>query len=187
MSDLAAFSSGLRELIGDADGMRPLLCSGNPLRCTVALVGANPGRSAPFWRFWSDEIGVDKNGWLTAYLQEHGRFRRSRAAIERFVPLINGPVVELNAHAKQSPRLVDLGKIHRTTDVLMYVMERIRPRVAVCAGSDALRAVEGLGSNWGMDIVPAKHFIYWGRDAERELAARVNAVLAQPDIQHEPT
>lgn len=177
MAKLAEFASELRELIGDADGMRPFLCSGNPLKCTVAVVGANPGKTAAFWRFWTDEAGVDKNGWLTAYLQEHGRYRRSRAAIERFVPLIEAPVIELNAHAKQSPRLADLARHHRTTDVLAYVMARVRPQVAVCAGADAFRAVQALRADWTMRIIQAKHFIYWGRDAERELAERVNALL----------
>lgn len=144
----------------------------------VAVVGANPGKSASFWDVWTDEFGVDKTGWLAAYLQKHGRYSRSRAAIERFVPLVHGRVIELNAHAKQSPRLADLDQLHRTTDVLTYVMKSVRPKVAVCAGADACRAVEALEHDWDMEIVKAKHFIYWGREAEKALAEQVNLLLA---------
>jgi hypothetical protein len=71
--------------------MRPLLCDGNPLTYTVALIGANPGTTTSFWTYWSDEEGMDRRSWIDAYkLQHGGKFNRSRAAIERFVPLVSG-------------------------------------------------------------------------------------------------
>lgn len=175
---LEEFSKELRHLLGEADGIRPLLCDGDPFQCAVALVGANPGTTTPFWPYWSDEHGVDKAGWLRAYRDQHdGKYGRSRKAIERFVPLVNAKVIELNAHAKQSARLAQLARQHRTTDVLGFVLSAVRPKVAVCAGADAYRAVTALANTWPMEVIEVKHFIYWGHDMENELAGRVNALL----------
>jgi hypothetical protein len=176
--ELAKFASGLRRLVGEAEGFRPLLCNGSPLDAVVALVGANPGTTTPFWPFWSDDAGVDKQGWLEAYRRQHGgKFGRSRAAIERFLPLVQAPVIELNAHARQSRRLAELGREHRTTEVLAYILHSVRPKVALCAGADAYRAVAALGADWPMQVLQAPHFIYWGREREERMASEVNAFL----------
>lgn len=175
---LSEFSTEVRRLVGDAVGLRPFLCDGDPYGCTVAVVGANPGTTTPFWPFWSDERGLDKAGWLRSYREQHdGKYGRSRAAIERLLPQVNAKVIELNAHAKQSDRLAQLGREHRTTDVLGFVMATVKPVVSVCAGADAYRAVSALSVDWPMEVIEVKHFIYWGRDMERELAARVNGLL----------
>jgi hypothetical protein len=177
-NDLAHFSFELRKLVGDAQGVRPLLCRGDPFACQVALVGANPGTTTPFWPYWSDMVGMDKDGWLEAYQKQHGgRYGRSRAAIERFLPAINAPVIELNAHATQSARLAQLAASSRTVDVFTYIFTAVRPRVVICAGSDAKKAVAELRVDWPVRVLEAPHFIYWGRERERLLAAEVNAAL----------
>jgi hypothetical protein len=176
--ELARFSSKLRDLLGNAESVRPLLCTGSPTDCEVALVGANPGTTTPFWPYWSDSHGMDKDGWLCAYREQHGgKYGRSRAAIERFVPLVHGRVIELNAHVKQSARINQLTTEHRTTIILDYILGVVRPRVAICAGTDAARAVAEIRHAWPMTVINAPHFIYWGRERERELANEVNAVL----------
>lgn len=180
-SDLATFSSELKRLVGDVEGFRPLLCRGNPFACQVAIVGANPGTRTPFWPYWSVSHGVDKDGWLQAYRDGHGgKYGRSRAAIERFLPLVNSPIVELNAHAKQSTRLADLASEHRTSEVLQFVLRVVRPKVVVCAGVDALKAVNEVRADWPITVIEAPHFIYWGRERERQLANAVNDSLAGP-------
>lgn len=176
--NLAEFSSQLRRLIGDSVGIRPLLCDGSPFGCQVALIGANPGTTTPFWPFWSDARGADKRGWLQAYRDQHnGRFGRSRAAIERLLPQIQCRVLELNAHAKQSARLAVLPLADRTTEVLEFVLRQVRPRIALCAGADAFRAATAIHADWPMHKIEAPHFIFWGREREADLAARVNALL----------
>jgi hypothetical protein len=172
-----SFASRLRDLVGAAEGMRPLLCDGNPLTCTVALVGANPGATVPFWPFWHDEHGMDRRGWIDAYRQLHGTFRRSRAAIERLVPQIAARVIELNAHAVRSDRLAGLSHSNRTTDVLAFVLEAVRPIVIVCAGRTATRVVRQVTIGWQPKIVEATHFIYWGEESERRLIIEINDLL----------
>ena len=121
---------------------------------------------------------MDKEGWLQAYRQQQGgKYGRSRTAIERFLPLVNAQVIELNAHAKQTARLAQLTVKDRTTEVLEYLLRSVRPRVALCAGSDAAKAVIETRGDWSMKVIEAPHFIYWGRDRERQMAAEINACL----------
>lgn len=56
---MKAFAAKLREHVGKTEGTRPLLCDGNPLTCTVALVGANPVRS-----LGSGRSGATRAGWI---------------------------------------------------------------------------------------------------------------------------
>ncbi len=172
------FSARLRELLGDAKEMRPLLCDGNPLACSVAVVGINPATTTPFWPYWSDDQGMDRSSWIAAYKAQHsGKFSRSRAALERFVPQVAAQVIELNAHEKQSKRLANLEREHRTTSVFEFVLGAVKPRVILCAGVAASDAVRGLSLPWLPNLVRARHFIYWGREYERELAAQTNLLL----------
>lgn len=175
---LAHFASRLQVLVGDAADMRPLLCDGDPYECRVALVGANPGTTTPFWPFWSDERGCDKAAWLKEYRERHdGKYGRSRAAIERLLPQIRAKVIELNAFAKQSGRVGDLAAEHRTSEVLQFILDQVKPVVAICAGADAHRAVLACAITRPMQVIAAKHFIYWGQATEADLARRVNTAL----------
>ena len=47
----------------------------------------------------------------------------------------------------------------------------------VCAGAYALRAVRARRWDWDPAILEAKHFIYWGKATETQLAAEVNRLL----------
>jgi len=185
---MKSFAESLRSRAGTAEGTRPLLCAGNPLTCSVAIVGANPRTTTPFWKFWSDERGMDRAAWIAAYKAQHGgKFNRSRAAIERFIPQVKARVVELNAFSAQSERLANLDRSRRTPDVLRFVLEAVEPKVIICAGVNALRAVHAMDLSWFPGVVPAKHFIYWGKESERKLAAEVNRWLKSHDTsKHSP-
>jgi len=175
---MKSFSANLRKLVGDAKTMRPLLCEGNPLTCKVALIGANPGTTTSFWKFWSDQRGMDRQGWIEAYKLEHGgKFNRSRAAIERFVPLVAARVVELNAHEAYSKRMAALPIPLRTTEVLAFALGAVRPKVIICAGVNASKAVRDMTLPWHPKVLNERHFIYWGKESERQLAAKVNRLL----------
>ncbi|MDO8450345.1 MAG: hypothetical protein Q7T10_16220 [Rhodoferax sp.] len=175
---MAEFSSALRALVADAPEMRPFLCMGNPLACNVAVVGINPAATTPFWPFWTEDKGLDRASWINEYKALHnGNLSRSRAALERFVPQVTNRVIELNAHAKQSKRLSNLKGEHRTTAVLEFMLGVVQPAAILCAGTSALKAVRSLSLPWAPTIIEARHFIYWGREYERELAEQVNSLL----------
>jgi hypothetical protein len=179
---LSQLSGELRRLIGANEGVRPFVCNGDPLTCQVAIVGANPGTTTSFWPHWSDERGMSKEAFLEEYRRLHGgKYNRSRAAIERFVPLVKARVIELNAHGKQSPRLKELAAAHRETSVLEFMLHAVRPRVVFCAGADAMKAVKAVKAEkvgWQMKINAAKHFIYWGREREKRMAQEINDYLS---------
>jgi hypothetical protein len=178
--EISEFSKTLRVLTAGATDIRPLLCAGNPLTCSVAIVGINPAAKTPFWPYWSEKTGMDRGSWLQEYKALHdGKVSRSRAALERFIPQVTaGRVIELNAHAKQSRRLVDLPSAHRTTDVLEFVLSKVRPTLILCAGVSAFDSVQrlSLSLTWKPNIVEARHFIYWGVKYESELAGKLNRI-----------
>ena len=141
------------------------------------MLGVNPRSATPFWPHWDDANGMDREGWLAAYLLHHGKYRRSRAAIERFVPLIKGSVFEANAYAKATRRLADLAAAERTIDVLPFLMHAVQPNVVISAGRSAARGFAAVKPTWNLTIFEVDHFIYWGRNHEHELASRVNTIL----------
>jgi hypothetical protein len=176
---LADLALALKELIGATEGVRPFVCNGDPLTCQAAIVGANLGTTTSFWPHWSDDEGMSKEAFLEEYRRLHGgRYSRSRAAIERFVPLVKARVIELNAHGKQSPRLKELAAEHRETAVLDFMLRAVRPQVVLCAGSDATKAVKAVKVDWQMKIIAAKHFINWGREREHQMAQEINDYLS---------
>ena len=175
---LGEFAAGLRAVTAPLGTARPFVCKGHPLACRVALVGANPSSATPFWPSWHDERGMDRPAWLDAYRMQHGgRFRRSRAAIERLVARLDGPLLELNAHASQSRRLAQLAVAERDTQVLAFMLNAVRPLVVICAGRHAHRAVDALALPWPHETIEAPHFIYWGRDSEARLCAEIARLL----------
>jgi hypothetical protein len=178
-SEIHEFSNALKALTAGASDIRPLLCEGNPLTCTMAIVGINPAAKTPFWPHWSEKTGMDRGSWLQEYKALHnGKVSRSRAALERFIPQVTvGRVIELNAHAKQSRRHSDLTPPHRTTEVLEFVLSNVRPIIILCAGVSAFDSVHELSLTWKPNVIEARHFIYWGMKYESELAGKVNSIL----------
>ncbi len=172
------FSARLRELVGNQQEIRPLLCQGNPLECTVAVVGINPATKTPFWPYWNDDRGMDRASWMAAYKEmQDNKLSRSRAALERFVPQVAAKAVEINAYSKQSSRFADLQFEHRTTDVFEFVLGMVKPRVVLYAGVAVSKTVERLSLPWAPELIQARHFIYWGRTYEHELATQINRLL----------
>jgi len=144
----------------------------------VAVVGINPATKTPFWPYWSDDRGMDRASWIAAYKEMQGnKLSRSRAALERLVPQVAAQVVEINAYAKQSTRLANLQREHRTTDVFEFVLGMVKPRVILCAGVAVSKTVESLSLPWAPELIRARHFIYWGRTYEDELAKQINRLL----------
>lgn len=174
---LTEFSEQLRAIVPEGEGLRPLLCEGNPLACEVAIIGINPATTTPFWPYWNDQSGMKRAAWIEAYKVQHGGFKRSRAALERFIPKIAGNVVEINAFATQSKRLADLQKQHKTSTLLDFLLGTIRPKVVVYAGAAAFKTASRTSQSLRAVEVQARHFIYWGNEYETELAEQVNRAI----------
>jgi hypothetical protein len=173
---MKAFAQQLRNLIGAADGMRPFLCDGDPMSCTVAMVGANPGTATTFWKHWNDETGMDRGSWLQSYIEIEGKLKRSRKAIETFVPLVSARVIEFNAYAVHSSSVADLPAEHRNYELVHFLLQAVKPRVVVCAGTDATSAVRALAMAWMPFVLEAPHYRFWPHP-NAVLATKVNALI----------
>ena len=66
---LYQFETKLRRLIEDRPDVRPFVCEGSPLNCTVFLVGSNPATDLgkPFWSHWNVGKGFNKAQWFKDY------------------------------------------------------------------------------------------------------------------------
>jgi DhnA family fructose-bisphosphate aldolase class Ia len=58
------------------------------------------------------------------------------------------------------------------------MLRAVRPRVALCAGSDATKAVKAVKVVWQMKVIAAPHFIYWGLEREQQMAQEINDYLS---------
>lgn len=142
--DLVAFERELRAVAGDV-AVRPFLCNGSPFDCPVFLVGINPATDIPLWPYWSAEHGCDKQGWLGAYLEKHGRYRPTRARIERLLrSLAPTRALETNVFHHRSRREADLVDEYKQTDVFDFLLKRLAPRVVFVHGRSAVTHLQRL-------------------------------------------
>lgn len=86
-------------------------------------------------------------------------------------------MLEVNAHVALSKRLADLTASQRTTEVLDFILNSVKPPIIVCAGKSAFAAVQKLQPTWTPSVIQARHFIYWGFAYENALADKVNEML----------
>ena len=76
--ELRDFATGLREIMDrmNTPDLRPFVCDGSPLDCSVFLVGTNPSTPMPhnsFWDFWRDDYGFDRASFMLAYKETRRR------------------------------------------------------------------------------------------------------------------
>ncbi len=170
------FLAMLQAVVEKSPGMRPFMCDGNPLTCAVAIVGVDPGTTTPFWRHWSDAMGMDRASWLHAdRTMRKGPSDPSRSVLEHLLARLANRVVELNAIARHGKVAPDPGQDHQTTDVLQYMLEAVRPSIVVCIGATALRVVQGMSQPWTPRIIQTREIIDWDIAYQRVLAGQVNA------------
>jgi hypothetical protein len=156
MTTLAEIDREIRRLTGENGLSRPFLCTGSPVGCDVAEVGINPGTDTPFWPYWNVQSGCDKDGWLGAYIQRHGRLKPTRDRIEvlaqSLAPL---RLLELNLYHHFSPNLDSLASEHRDTALFDYLLRITKPRVLLVHGD---KPAKHLGNLFGVPI-PKSAFV----------------------------
>lgn len=125
MQKLRQFRIAVRTLMSSLknDSLRPFVCHGSPFDCRVFVVGENPATtlSSPFWQFWSDVSGFDKEVWLEVYKKQKkkpGSRRVIQALADQF-PL--GWCMETNVYSLPTPRAKQLGKADRRSEMFEYL------------------------------------------------------------------
>lgn len=174
-TSMGDFLTMLRAAVEKAPGMRPFLRDGNPLTCTVTVVGVHPVAAMPFWHHWSDAGGMDRTSWIDADREmNRGAIGSSRVMLERFLPQISQRVIELNAPATQMSGGADVSEDYRTVDVLQFILGLVKPLIVICVGAAALRAIQCLVLPWTPAIIEAREVMDWDIEYEHALADEVN-------------
>jgi len=183
------FERDFSALIGRPTDLRPFVCAGSPLDCTVFLVGLNPATSldADFWQFWETNRGYDKARWFRQYLVERAakplkpgkKFRPAisptRRNIDAFVEGAgDAHVLETNIYAKASDDLKSLDLASREIVPFRFLVDAIRPRVIVVHGKAAVGAIAKI--KLPARIIAAGH--HFSRKTSRETARALGARAA---------
>ena len=190
MNELVAFERELLALIGRPTDLRPFVCTGSPLECSVFIVGFNPATTITkdFWHFWRPGTGFDKAAWFEEYKRERqvlplkaGKSRRNaisntRRVIEWVIEdasLVH--CLETNIYSLPTAQAVDLSQKQRATAPLDFLLEKINPRVIVAHGVDAVDQV--LNKNLRAHVFRVPHFSRrWSQARARALGQRLRAL-----------
>lgn len=165
----------LQAVVEKAPAIRPFLCDGNPLTCTVAIVCADAGARPSFRPYWSDEKGMDRRSWMHADRALHTEtIDGAQARLERFLPQISQRVIELTAPAKRINAGVDASEDYRVVDILQFILGVVAPRTVICVGAAAQRVVHSMDLSGSPAIIATREFIDWDTDYEHALAEEVN-------------
>lgn len=155
MEALRQFRTAVQALIPQSQihSLRPFVCHGSPLDCRVFIVGENPATklSSPFWQFWSDESGFDKNEWLEEYKKKKkspGSRRVIQALADQF-PL--GWCLETNLYSLPAPSANQLQEVDRKSDIFEYLFHRIKPEIVFAHGRKAIGFFERQTAGTGFE------------------------------------
>jgi hypothetical protein len=180
------FEWNLATLIGRPTDLRPFVCDGSPLDCSVFLVGLNPATSldADFWEFWQTDRGFDKTSWFQQYLAERAakplkegkKFRPAisptRRNIEAFVEGAgHARVLETNIYSNASEDLKSLDPTRREIAPFCFLVDAIRPKVIVVHGKPAVDAIAKFAVPSA--VMAADH--HFSRQTSRETARALGA------------
>jgi hypothetical protein len=159
---LKQFGDRLRHIVGTAEDARPFVCDGNPLDCGAFIVGINPASSVPFWPFWNDAFGFDRDRWFECYKRTRasaclppGRIRRQAVSSTRQrIDWIRAPTMkdsadstkigylETNLYTKPTARADDLRRDDRSITVFTFLLAELRPKVLLLHGKEVRQRFE---------------------------------------------
>jgi hypothetical protein len=105
-------------------------------------VGFNATKPMPFWTYWNDGHGFNRDLFLSDYLRIKNRRRPvgTRARLEEISRVL--PCLETNIHAVPSKTRSDLKAAERSTEVFRFLFREIQPALVWAHGKDACRFFE---------------------------------------------
>jgi len=140
------FDEGLREatkkhrgIENDAE-IRPFVCDGSPLECSVFIVGFNPASAIPFWDYWNSKLCCfDYKKWEKAYTARKP-LSPTRRNINKFSGVLRKKEVqclETNIYSYSSPTVKSLAPELQTTHTFEFLIEAINPTAILFHGKKA--------------------------------------------------
>jgi hypothetical protein len=126
------------------------VCDGNPYDCRAFLVGINPASAVPFWEFWNNRTGFDKQNWFERYkryrigMNNKPDISPTRRRIEWIVEAAsettpNVKVLETNLFSVPTPRAAHLRREDKRTEAFEYLLDEIKATVILLHGRPAHR------------------------------------------------
>ncbi|MGH8758780.1 MAG: hypothetical protein ACREVW_04605 [Burkholderiales bacterium] len=140
-SSHAFLESALRKLLLPNMPARPFICSESPFDCQIAIVGINPATTTPFWKYWSEEQGFNRAGWIADYkANPANRRNQTRPRIERLVQGLDPlRVIELNAYPYATPNEQALTTEMRDIRVFELMLRVAKPSLVFTFGNGPSR------------------------------------------------
>ncbi|MFM9433531.1 hypothetical protein ACFDR9_000572 [Janthinobacterium sp. CG_23.3] len=192
MQAISKFEYELAALIGAPTDLRPFVCDGSPLTCDVFIVGFNPATtmSADFWQFWRPGVGFDKVAWFEAYKKDRqlkplkpGKTRRNAVSPSRRVieMILKGAspcrCLETNIYSASTEQATDLATQQRITAPFAFLLAKIKPRVIVAHGIEAVEHIRKM--NVGAKVFQVSHFSRgWSHQEARALGVKIKNELS---------
>ena len=194
MKALQEFSSKLEALIGRPSTLRPFVCEGSPLECSIMIVGANAATemTEDFWEYWDRTTGFNKSRWFNAYVEQRrtaplkpGKTRRPDVSPTRRVlgaiqeGAAPATILETNVYSRPSADLANLVSQDRQTAVFDFLLTSVRPSTIVAHGKDAAHHLRAAHPN--LAFRQTSHFSRgWSDEAARKLGAELLITSRKP-------
>jgi len=157
--ELMDFDRQLGVCLAKLDNPRPFVCSGNPLKCDLFIVGFNAATvmKAQFWDFWCLDEGFDRDAWFDTYVRERaemplkkGKTRRLKISrTRRCIELITAelspiPSLETNLYMSATTQASELEKRLMDPTTFNFLLSAIRPKLLLVHGKEAKLHLENL-------------------------------------------
>lgn len=141
MSALRDFRTQLIDLMADPYA-RPFVCTDSPLACRAFIVGFNAATRLPnpFIDYWSDETGFLKSKFDLDYAVTRKK-RGNRPVMEAIASSLQ-PCLETNLYAAPTAKARQLPKALKSTRVLEFLFDAIRPEVVFAHSKPAVAFFE---------------------------------------------
>jgi hypothetical protein len=184
------FAERLRAIAATDDSLRPFVCDGSPLDCDAFIVGANPATSVPFWPYWHDTTGFDRRSWLQDYEQIRVATAkpprsRTRDQIDRVVAsAAPTKCLETNAYASPSSAIADLKNASRSTALITFLVDAIRPKVILAHGREAQAAIDNVDVGAAM-VLRSRHLSRVSYATAEDLGRQIRKSATVEGVHHE--
>jgi len=182
--DIDTFEKKLEAIVGRPTDLRPFVCDGSPLECTVFIVGLNATTDLEFWQFWERDIGFNKARWEQAYRQERAtrgkrQLSNTRTMLGWILENLPGvSVLETNLYSKASHRAGDLVQNERDTSAFHFLLQAIQPKIILAHGDETEQAIRSMiGSDFTGALLTTKHLRFWSRTRANDLAEQIKSRL----------
>lgn len=173
--NLPEFRAELQQKMHNNESNRPFICDGNPLTCTVWLVGINPATPMKdnFFDFFNKD-GFDYGKWENAYKQERREMQKSEFSKTRIISNLivkelkqkEITILETNVYATPTSRAAELKQEEKDSQIFTFLLDNAEVEYILVHGNEAIEEMNTvLGKEIHQKIVKGTtiHVVYKGK------------------------